>query len=135
MRGLSGLVLVLMSVATFAESSEYQNGYRQGYDDGFQAGLRAGGSGSNGTASRPSAPARIRIYTAMYGSDDKQCDASRYVIPKANGRSSASIAVTNQMCGDPHPGERKSLRVVYSCGDGDKEASAYEHRDVYLSCS
>lgn len=134
MKVILAAMLAFWGVQALAESSDYRNGYRQGYDDGYQAGLRASGGGA-GTSSRSSGPARIRIYTAMYGTDEKQCDASRYVIPKANGRSSASLPVTNQMCGDPHPGERKSLRVVYSCGEGDKEASAYEHRDIYLSCS
>jgi hypothetical protein len=42
--------------------------------------------------------------------------------------------VTNDICGDPAPGARKELKVTFFCGGIPKEASAYEHRTIYLGC-
>lgn len=39
------------------------------------------------------------------------------------------------MCGDPSPGDRKSLEVTYVCGSVAKTASANEHRSVTLDCT
>ena len=48
---------------------------------------------------------------------------------------SANLDVTNSICGDPSPGDRKSLDVTYVCGTIAKTASANEHRSVYLDCT
>jgi len=53
----------------------------------------------------------------------------------ANGRMTATLDVTNDICGDPSPGDRKSLDVTYGCGAIGKTASANEHRSVSLDCS
>lgn len=140
-----GVVLWLSATGVVADNASYQEGYRQGYEDGFQAGRKAG----NRPDSRPDAiqpfrepsvnsnstrNSRIRLYSATYGTYKKRCDATAYTAPRINGRSSASFAVSNQMCGDPDPGQRKSLQIHYACGDTEKESTAYEHRDIYVSC-
>lgn len=117
------------------ESPEFRQGYAQGFKDGFDDGYRKAiaEQGAASTAATKGFP--IAITGATYGPDSgASCDAKRFVAPRVNGRTSASIDVTNQMCGDPSPGKRKSLNVTYLCGNLPKTASAYEHRTVYLSC-
>jgi hypothetical protein len=80
-------------------------------------------------------PYPITISIARYGDSSRDCDAIQYVARRANGRMSVSVDVTNGMCGDPAPGQRKSLDVTYVCGNRSKTASVYEHRPVYLDCS
>ena len=64
----------------------------------------------------------------------ENCNATRWLAPKVNGRVNASVTVSNSICGDPAPGARKSLEVTYICGSFVKTASANEHRTVYLDC-
>ena len=65
----------------------------------------------------------------------KDTKSRRWVARRANGRRTASIDVTNDMCGDPARGDRKELEVTYVCGSIAKTASAHEHRTVYLDCT
>jgi len=124
-----------------AESSDdYREGYRAGYDDGFQRGYEKGmREGGVAAAPAPSAPPRstgpITISRAVYGTSSRMCDATRWAARSANGRMSATLDVTNSICGDPSPGDRKSLDVTYVCGTVAKTASANEHRSVYLDCT
>ena len=112
--------------------------YRAGYEDGFARGYQKGLNEAR-EAAPPAAPVRatgpITISRAVYGSSAKSCDATRWLARKANGRMTASVEVTNDICGDPSPGNRKSLDVTYVCGSIAKTATAYEHRNVDLDCS
>jgi hypothetical protein len=124
------------------DSDDYRAGYRAGYDDGFQRGyekaMRESG-GSPPPAAAPAAPPRatgpITISRAVYGTSSKSCDATRWAARMANGRATANLDVTNSICGDPAPGDRKQLSVTYVCGSIAKSADAYEHRSVYLDCT
>jgi hypothetical protein len=121
--------------AAAQESYDFKQGYSRGFRDGFDEGYRKAVTeqGAAGIAASKGFP--IAITSATYGPDSgSSCDARRFVAPRANGRTSASIDVSNQMCGDPSPGKRKSLNITYLCGNVPKTASAYEHRTVYLSC-
>lgn len=131
------------------DSYDYREGYRRGYDDGYAAGYRrALEEGSRPpvvitpapqpvpaqpVTPRPTGP--INITRAIYGSSSRSCDATRFVSRQANGRLTANVGVTNEMCGDPAPGSRKQLEVTYTCGRIVREASAYEHRSVFLDCT
>jgi len=126
------------------ERDAYRRGYERGYDRGYQRGLEeARRSGPAYSAPPPAAaPAPppvilgpIKVTSAFYGSSSKTCDASRWVGRHANGKRTHSFNVTNDMCGDPHHGQRKTLEVVYWCGQVAKSASAREHQSVYLNCS
>ncbi|HUL56875.1 MAG TPA: hypothetical protein VLT60_07745 [Usitatibacter sp.] len=119
----------------------YNQGYRAGYDEGFQRGYEKGlreGS-AQAPAVAPGPPPRatgpITISRAVYGTSSKGCDATRWAARMANGRASATLDVSNSICGDPAPGDRKSLDVTYVCGSIAKSATAYEHRSVYLDCT
>lgn len=125
------------------ERADYREGYRKGYDDGFERGYRKGlEEGRRATPAavpapppppRPTGP--ITVSNAWYGTPSKSCDATRWVAQRANGRRSASIEVSNAMCGDPARGDRKQLEVTYVCGSIARTATAYEHRTAYLDCS
>jgi hypothetical protein len=124
------------------EREAYRRGYERGYDRGFQRGLEEGRRSSPGYAAPPPPPAAppppvlgpIKITSAFYGSGSKSCDATRFVARQANGKRTHSFKVTNDMCGDPHQGQRKTLEVGYWCGQVSRTASAREHQDLYLNC-
>lgn len=118
----------------------YREGYQRGYEDGFEKGYRK--AMDEGRAPPPAAPAPpprstgpITISGAVYGTSSKNCDATRFVARRANGKRTYSFEVTNDMCGDPARGDRKSLDVTYICGTIAKSATANEHRTIYLDCS
>ena len=133
------LVAALMLVgdaATAQQTDEFRSGYAQGYRDGFDAGFAKAQSGAPLSGAMPSKGFPIAVTTATYAAEDSdgRCDATRYVRNAANGRRSVSVDINNRMCGDPAPGKRKSVEITYLCGAVAKTASAYEHRQAYLSC-
>ena len=123
-------------------SDDYRDGYRRGYDDGFASGYRKGieeAPRSVQVVPAPPPPPRatgpITVSSAQYGTSSKSCNATHQIARRVNGRLSASLEVTNEICGDPAKGERKELEVTYICGSIAKTASAYEHRTLYLDCT
>jgi|SoiMethySBSTD1v2_1073268.scaffolds.fasta_scaffold00966_37 hypothetical protein len=127
------------------EREAYRRGYESGYDRGYKRGLEEARRSGQAYAAPPAAAAPpppppvilgpIKVTSAFYGSGSKNCDASRWVGRHANGKSTYSFNVSNDMCGDPHHGQRKTLEIVYWCGQVTKSASAREHQSVYLNCS
>jgi len=146
-------VLVLCAAACAAQAQsrdgerreEAQDAYRRGYDEGFergyQKGLEEGGRRARAVAAPPPPPpprmpvaGPIHVTGAVYGTSSHNCDGTRFLSRRANGKRSYSFEVTNEICGDPAHGERKSLDVTYRCGEVQKTASANEHRTIYLDC-
>jgi hypothetical protein len=127
-------------------SEEAREAYRRGYEEGFARGYRKGQDEGEQRAPilvppPPPAPppnvptGPIRVSGAYYGTSEKNCEATAYTASRANGKRSYSFEVTNKICGDPAPGDRKSLEVTYYCGRLSKTASANEHRTIYLDCN
>jgi len=117
----------------------YRRGYERGYDRGFRKGLEEGERRAPPVAA-PAPPAAprlgpIRVSGAFYGTSAKRCDATRYVRRQADGRRAHSFNVSNDMCGDPSHGDRKTLEVNYWCGEVARSASAREHQAIYLNCN
>ena len=121
----------------------YRRGYERGYDRGFQRGLEEARRAPPPAMAVPAPPpppppapvlGPIKVTSAFYGSGKKSCDAIRYVARRANGQRTHSFKVTNDMCGDPDRGQRKTLEVTYWCGQVSRTASAREHQDIYLNC-
>lgn len=126
----------------YRERSDYRDAYRRGYEAGFERGYSKGmDDGQRRGAAVPPPPpppvplGPIRVTGAFYGTTSKNCDATRYVGSRANGKRTYSFEVTNNICGDPARGDRKSLDVTYYCGGVAKTASANEHRTIYLDCT
>jgi hypothetical protein len=115
----------------------YERGFERGYEKGRADGERRAGAYEPAVPPPPPAPrlGPIRVTGAYYGTSSKNCDATRWLGHRANGKRSYSVDVTNEICGDPAHGARKSLEVTYVCGDIEKTASANEHRTIYLGCS
>jgi len=119
----------------------YRKGYREGYDEGFRHGYDKAMREMQGAAvsAPPPPPPRstgpITVSRAVYGSNAHSCEATRWVAHRANGRTTATLDVSNDICGDPSPKDRKQLEVTYVCGTIAKTASAYEHRSVVLDCT
>lgn len=131
---LAGLLLTLAVPPAFAES-DFERGYREGYGIGYRDGQSAGRAGQSNLVNRPSAgPAGIVVIRAWYGDEHKYCDLTAWAAKHFNSRTSAEVEVTNQICGDPSPGNRKSLRVEYLCKGQTKTEDAYEHRRLSLHC-
>ena len=120
------------------QQEAYRRGYESGYDRGYQRGLeegrRAGYAPPPPAAPPPPVLGPIRVESASYGSYSKSCNATRFTARQANGKRTHSFKVTNEMCGDPHHGQRKTLEITYWCGQVSKTASAREHQDIYLNC-
>jgi hypothetical protein len=125
-------------------SQELRDAYRRGYERGYDRGYRRGQESAERRAPPPPAvitpppnvpTGPIQITGAYYGTSENNCQAGRQVARVANGKRSYSFKVTNEICGDPSPGNRKSLEVTYTCGHLQKAASAREHQVIYLDCS
>jgi hypothetical protein len=121
------------------QQEAYRRGYERGYDRGFQRGLEEARRAPPPAAVAPAPPpppvlGPIQVSSAFYGSSSKKCNAMRFVARQSNGHRQHSFKVTNDMCGDPHHGERKTLEVVYWCGQVSRTASAREHQDIFLNC-
>lgn len=120
---------------------EYRRGYEAGFERGYAKGLADGERRAAPVLAPPPPPAPaprvgpIRITGAYYGTSSRNCDATRWLSHRANGKRSYSVEVTNEACGDPAHGQRKELNVTYRCGDIEKTAAANEHRTIYLNCS
>jgi hypothetical protein len=158
--GLAAALALACSTAVFAQrggdtgydndeyrgyNKELRDAYRRGYDRGYDRGYRAGQE----SAPRPVAPpppamiapppnvptGPIVVTGAYYGTEERNCQAGRQVARIANGKRTYSFKVTNDICGDPSPGNRKTLEVTYSCGHLQKTASAREHQTLFLDCA
>jgi hypothetical protein len=153
---LLGIAFACVAIPAHAQSPanspdpDEREAYRRGYEEGFARGYRKGlDEGGGRPAPAPPPPPQviiapppppvatgpIRVTGAYYGTDRKNCDATKYVQQRASGKHSYSFDVSNNICGDPAKGERKSLEVTYRCGQVTRTASANEHRTIYLSCS
>ncbi|MGB9108289.1 MAG: hypothetical protein WCC39_06345 [Telluria sp.] len=124
MRFAAVLALTAATTSAFAQSAEY----RRGYDDGFAAGQRAARNDG-----RSPARLRVRIDKAEYGARGGSCDPTFHV-SKEIERTGGAV-VSNEMCGDPAPGEPKRLRIVYRCGNSEPmRAVAREGETLHPRC-
>ena len=114
----------------------YRRGYERGYDRGYRRGAEEAQRRTPPPPPPPPAPVLgpIKVISAFYGTSAKNCDAIRYVRRHADGKRQHSFKVSNDMCGDPSRGDRKTLEVVFWCGDVQRTASAREHQDIFLNC-
>ena len=116
----------------------YRRGFERGYDRGYRKGVQEGDRRAPPAAPPPPPPqpilGPIRVTSAFYGTSSKNCDATRFVGRQSNGKRQHSFNVTNEMCGDPARGDRKTLEVVFWCGDVSRSASAREHQTIFLNC-
>ena len=128
---LAGFLLAFIAYPALAES-DFERGYREGYANGYREGMSA--SQANPVRRPVSGPAGIIVIRAWYGDEHKYCDLTAWAAKHFNSRTSAEVDVSNQICGDPSPGNRKSLHVEFLCNGQTRMEEAYEHRRLRLSC-
>ncbi|WP_151633283.1 hypothetical protein [Noviherbaspirillum aerium] len=124
----AGLVtLSMVSAIAHAQSAEYRRGYDQGYRDGLEAQRRQ----QHHSQSR----LPIEIEDAQYGVRGASCDARTQIQQAVGWRQHVSIAVNNNLCGDPVPGVQKRLRLTYRCNNGEVfEVRGPEGGAITLDC-
>ena len=99
-----------------------------------------GGFGSGSGSSRPvtQSAARedppLRIVEARYGTDRRTCDATRAVRRACEGESDCSLKAGNELCGDPTPGQVKTLYVTYRCRGRTRNITRTEGKQLGLDC-
>ena len=126
MRIAAVVALTAASASAFAQSDEY----RRGYADGYAAGQR----GAHDDRGNSRGWARLRIEQADYGARGVMCDAREAVQNEAE-RNDGAVRVSNRLCGDPASGARKTLSIVYRCGNSDPvRVSACEGESLRLTC-
>ena len=125
------------------DRQDMRDAYRRGFERGFERGYRKGmqeGDRRPPPVTAPPPPPRapvlgpIKVIRAHYGTGAKSCDATRFVRRLADGNRQHSFKVSNEMCGDPSRGDRKTLEVAFWCGDVERNASAREHQALFLNC-
>ncbi len=83
-------------------------------------------------ASREDPP--LRIVQARYGTDRRSCDATRAVRRACEGESDCSLKAGNELCGDPTPGQVKTLSVTYRCRGRVRDVTRQEGKYLSLDC-
>lgn len=132
-----GCIIGAMAVPALAQqSSDYRQGYADGFRDGYAKAQQEARQSFRNEQNAQARTAVISIQSAFYGEEygNARCDATRFVARAAQGRRDATIQVSNDICGDPARGKRKQLTVTFYCGPVSKTESAYEHRQLSLSC-
>jgi hypothetical protein len=156
--GLAGVVQAQTGVTQDAYRAGFDAGFREGYERAL-ADVRArqaqeqrqsqptqqhygSGNAVSGAATNQAPRVKNRgivVVQATYGANDgrdrRSCDLTREIYGQAVGKVEHTISVSNQLCGDPAPSMRKSLRVTYLCGAEERVSEANEHRSLRLDCS
>lgn len=136
-RRAAAFALCLASTAAAAAKGGYDEGYRHGFQDGYQQGLEAGRAGPDAQRSGPPRrppPRTILVVQADYGGGGRTCDATASLAARLDGKRAGTVEVGNRLCGDPAPGIRKYLRVLYRCGGEQRELVAFERRALEIRC-
>lgn len=142
-RALKHTLVMSVATASFAAlplasaNPDYERGYREGYRQGYQDGQKLSLSAESVSIRSNAGNKRrygIVVIRARYGNNEHRCELTAWAAERFNGRTSAEVDVTNQLCGDPAPTKRKELTVEYYCNGEARTSSAYEHRRLNLSC-
>ena len=123
------LTLAAASTSVFAQSADY----RRGYDDGYAAAQRdAREDGGRGDRGRDRS--YLQILEAAYYGPDGSCNARRGVRAEVE-ENRGVVAASDKLCGDPDVGARKTLRIVYRCGDdAPQRLVVRQYEKARLSC-
>jgi len=98
-----------------------------------------GGSDLFASPSRPTVVKQsydppIRIIEARYGTDRRSCNATRAMRRACEGDDSCSVKAGNELCGDPAPGQVKTLYVTYRCEGRPRDITRTEGKYLRLDC-
>jgi hypothetical protein len=119
--------LGLVPVCASADNGEYRRPYEQGYQDGIEA--------QRHREHHHGWRQHIRIEEARYGLRGASCDARGALQQAVGQHRHVSVAINNNLCGDPVPGVQKRIRITYSCDNGEVfEVRAPERGVATLYC-
>lgn len=76
----------------------------------------------------------LRIVEARYGTERRSCDATRAVRRACEGESDCSLKAGNELCGDPTPGQVKTLSITYRCRGRVHDVTRQEGKYLKLDC-
>lgn len=114
--------LGIVSLPSSAHSGEYARSYEQGYPDEYER--------QNHHKDYSRRTPYIRIEEARYGLRGASCDARRSLQAAVGSHRHVSVAINNNLCGDPVPGVQKRIRITYSCDNGEVFELRVPERDV-----
>jgi len=77
----------------------------------------------------------LAITSVRYGKNNSYCDATVVFKQQCDGKSSCSVAVSNQLCGDPLYGVVKDALITYSCKGVSQTLTVTENQTAKLGCN
>ena len=77
---------------------------------------------------------QIHILDAVYGQDERLCNARDKVANRCNDRQACRIDADNHLCGNPYGNVRKDFFVAYDCGDGRRTLTVSEGEQANIYC-
>ena len=79
--------------------------------------------------------AHIHILDAVYGQDERLCNARDKVARSCDDHQSCRINANDRLCGNPYRNVRKDFFVAYDCGDGRRTLTVSEGEQAYIYCA
>jgi hypothetical protein len=76
----------------------------------------------------------IQILDAVYGQDQRLCNAHEVVARSCDQQQSCRIDADDQLCGDPYRNVRKDFFVAWDCGDGRRTLTVSEGEKAHIYC-
>lgn len=76
----------------------------------------------------------IEVLDAVFGQDERVCDARDHVVRACDGRNSCEVQADSRICGDPYRGVAKELFIAYTCGDGRRTLTVSEDKPARVYC-
>ena len=76
----------------------------------------------------------ITVVDSVYGAAGRECNASRAVANRCNGRRDCQVRADNGLCGDPALGNPKTLVINYRCRGEIRQSVAREGTMARLGC-
>jgi len=78
---------------------------------------------------------KLAISSVRYGESNSYCDATSVFKQQCDGKSSCTVVVSNQLCGDPLYGVVKKAEIAYSCKGVSQVLTVPENQTANLSCN
>ena len=76
----------------------------------------------------------IHILDAVYGQDERLCNAQNAVASSCDNQQSCLVNADDQLCGDPYRNVRKDFFVAWDCGDGRRTLTVSEGEQAHIYC-
>jgi hypothetical protein len=78
---------------------------------------------------------QIKILDAIYGQDERTCNAYRAVADVCEGQHACVVDADDNLCGNPYHNVRKDLFIAYQCGDGRRTLTVSQGNPAHVYCA